>query len=194
MEDTKQKAIQINLQRPDQDVLIPVRFPTDAELLERQGKRRTTIRNFRKEATVTNEGIDDGNLDLLKKIMTNPVEVDKFEATKIVDGLLEAEVTEVESQSNGVLVTLETAVFGILEFQCRKPSAEEQLRFSRESSSVRLLPIGSGQTVKINLRAGEQLFDAICEGAKSSTNILFKHIVATAVDSFLKQGVAKQDF
>ncbi len=89
------RPIAINLRTPDGAKTVRVRFPSDDEWTARQRRRKVIVKNLgRGMSETTVAGGEEVEAALVAKIRVeeeNPVEIDPFEATRIVEQLSQAE-------------------------------------------------------------------------------------------------------
>jgi hypothetical protein len=93
------RTIALKLNTPEGVKTVRVRFPSDEEWTARQRRRKVIVKNLGRgmsETSVTGtEEIDAALVAKIRVEQENPVEVDAFEATRIVEQLSQAEVDDV---------------------------------------------------------------------------------------------------
>jgi hypothetical protein len=142
MFDAKQ-PITIHLRTPDGVKPVRVRFPTDAEWIERQKKRKVIVKQLgRRVSETTIPDSAEADAALLAKIRLpeeNTPEVDAFEASRIIEQLSQAEVDDVVQAGDSFRITLRvlggtvTHVFAI-------PSAKDVFEYRRAFARILACP------------------------------------------------------
>lgn len=131
------RPIQIKLQTPEGVKTIDLRFPTDDELGDRQRRRKIIIKSIGRGMTETTV-LDSEEIDaeLVKKIRSSEdPEIDPYEATQVINQLIEAEVDEVEREGGGYRVFLRVPG-ARTEHVVKMPSAKEIIKYRRKANRV----------------------------------------------------------
>ncbi len=120
------RPIAINLRTPDGAKTVRVRFPSDDEWTARQRRRKVIVKNLGRGMSETTVAAgEDMDAALVMKIRVeeeNPVEIDPFEATRIIEQLSQAEVDDVVTTGGSSRVS--TRVLGAITTHLLKiPSA-----------------------------------------------------------------------
>jgi hypothetical protein len=147
---------------------VQVRFPNDEEWIERQRRRKAIVKNLgrgRSETTVPNaEDVDNALLAKIRVDEESPVEVDPFEAVKIIDRLSECDVDDVVQAGNSFKVVLRV-LGGTVTHLLKMPSAKDVFDYRRGFARVVELPYNR-QEITINLRAAGDLYKKLIEGTE----------------------------
>jgi hypothetical protein len=147
---------------------VRVRFPNDDEWIERQRRRKAIVKNLgrgRSETTVPNaEDVDGALLAKIRLDEDSPVEVDPFEAGKIIDRLSECEVDDVVQAGNSFKVVLRV-LGGAVTHLLKMPSAKDVFEYRRSFARVLELPYNR-QEITINLRAASELYRKLIEATE----------------------------
>lgn len=162
------RPVTVNLRTPDGVKTIRVRFPTGEEWIDRQRKRKVTVKQLGRgvsETTIPDSQDVDGAL--LAKIRVGeddgPV-VDPFEASRVIEQLSQAEVDDVASIGDGFRVTLRV-LGGTVTHQLRMPSAKDMFEYRRGFARVLDLPYNRQELV-INLAPAATLFKKLIQSSE----------------------------
>jgi hypothetical protein len=158
----------MQLAGPSGTKTVRVRFPNDDEWIERQRRRKAIVKNLgrgRSETTVPNaEDVDGALLAKIRLDEDSPVEVDPFEAGKIIDRLSECEVDDVVQAGNSFKVVLRV-LGGAVTHLLKMPSAKDVFEYRRSFARVLELPYNR-QEITINLRAASELYRKLIEATE----------------------------
>jgi hypothetical protein len=158
--------ISIKLQSPEGLKELTLRFPTDAEWIERQRKRKIIIKQLGRglsETIIPDSSEYDSELVMKLRAGEEPG-IDGFEATRILEELSLAEVEEIEQDGNAFLVNLK--VPGTVTIHAVKmPSAKDLFQYRRAFTRVLDLPYNK-QQLTLNLNAAEELYKKLSESAE----------------------------
>jgi hypothetical protein len=163
------KPITMNLRSPEGLKSIRVRFPSDDEWIERQRRRKVTIKQLGRGVSETIIGnAEDADATLLAKIREGDgPEVDPFEASRIVEQLSQADVDDVVSSGDGFRVTLRV-LGGTVTHLLRMPSAKDVFEYRRSFARVLDLPYNR-QELTINLAAAGALYKKLATSTEGYT-------------------------
>ncbi len=124
----------MNLRTPDGVKTVRVRFPSDDEWTVRQRRRKVIVKNLgRGMSQTTVAGGEEVEAALVTKIRVeeeNPVEIDPFEATRIIEQLSQAEVDDVVSAGGSFRVTMRV-LGGITTHLLKMPAAKDVIEYRR---------------------------------------------------------------
>jgi hypothetical protein len=181
------RPISINLRTPAGVKTLKVRFPSDDEWIERQRRRKVTIKQLGRgvsETIIANgEDVDAG---LLAKIREGEEpEVDPFEAVKVIEQLSLAEVDDVSPEADSFRVQLR--VLGAVTTHLLKmPSAKDVFEYRRSFARVLDLPYNR-QELTINIAAAAALYKKLAtttEGYAGEVPIIHQAVaVKAAIDA-----------
>jgi len=188
---TRQVAMQ--LRTPDGVKTVRVRFPSDEEWAERQRRRKIVIKQLGRgisETTVPNpEDVDAGFLAKIRVPEETPVEVDPFEASRIIEQLSQAEVDDVVQAGDAFRVTLRV-LGGTVTHLLRMPSAKDVFEYRRGFARVLDLPFNK-QELTINLAAAGTLHKKLVtatEGYAGEVPIIHQAVAVKAAIDALDAG------
>ncbi|MCC6363091.1 MAG: hypothetical protein IT165_06170 [Bryobacterales bacterium] len=162
---------------------VKVRFPSDAEWMERQRRRKVIIKHLGRgvsETTVPNG--EDVDAALLAKIRAeSDGEVDPFEAVRIVEQLSLAEVEDVVPEGGAFRVQLRV-LGGTTSHLLSAPSAKDAIEYRRGFARVLDLPYNK-QEITINLASAASLYQRLMsatEGYAGEVPIIHQAVVVKA--------------
>ena len=159
------RPVAIQLRTPTGVKTVRVRFPSDDEWAERQRRRKVVIKHLGRgisETTIPNaEEVDAALLAKIRIEEETPVEVDPFEAAKIIEQLSQTEADDVVQTGDGYRVTLRV-LGGTVVHELRMPSAKDVFDYRRSFARVLDLPYNK-QELTINLRAAGELYKKLVE-------------------------------
>ena len=165
------KPITMNLRTPEGVKTVRLHFPTDEEWTERQRRRKVIIKQLGRgisETVVPNsEDVDAALLAKIRAEEQDPVEVDPFEASRIIEQLSQAEVDDVVQVGGGFRVTLRV-LGGTVSHVLRMPSAKDVFEYRRSFARVLDLPYNR-QELTINLAPAGELFKKLFESSEGYT-------------------------
>jgi hypothetical protein len=167
MFDAKQ-PITIHLRTPDGVKPVRVRFPTDEEWIDRQKKRKVIVKQLGRgvsETTIPDSA--EADAALLAKIRLpeeNALEVDAFEASRIIEQLSQADVDDVAQVGDAFRVTLRV-LGGTVSHMLRMPSAKDVFEYRRGFARVLDLPYNRQELI-INLAPAATLFKKLIESSE----------------------------
>jgi hypothetical protein len=181
------RPISINLRTPAGVKTLKVRFPSDYEWIERQRRRKVTIKQLGRgvSETIIANG-EDVDAALLAKIREgDEPEVDPFEAVKVIEQLSLAEVDDVTPEANSFRVQLR--VLGAVTTHVLKmPSAKDVFEYRRSFARVLDLPYNR-QELTINIAAAAALYKKLAtttEGYVGDIPIIHQAVaVKAAIDA-----------
>jgi hypothetical protein len=142
MFDAKQ-PITIHLRTPEGVKPVRVRFPTDEEWTDRQKKRKVIVKQLGRgvsETTIPESAEPDAAL--LARIRVpeeNALEVDAFEASRVIEQLSQADVDDVVQVGDGFRVKMRV-LGGTVSHVLRMPSAKDVFDYRRSFARVLDLP------------------------------------------------------
>lgn len=146
--------------RRPENVTIQFRFPSDAQIIERAKKRKRLVTNLGRQGLEERDDITFSDADLLRELQgENAVELTDSEATRIINAILNIEVTLCERQGKGYHVEFTTAV-GSMQVDLLTPTADELESFIRTLAVSRVLD-SRRQSTWSNLQAANDLWAAI---------------------------------
>ena len=188
-----QQPIALNLRTPAGLKVLRVRFPSDEEWTERQRRRKIIIKQLGRGVSETIIGhAEDADAELLAKIRLPeeaPVEVDPFEASRIIEQLSQAEVDDVVEAGDAFRVTLRV-LGGTVTHLLKMPSAKEVFEYRRGFARVLDLPFNK-QELTINLAAAGSLYRKLVqatEGYAGDVPIIHQAIAVKAAIDALDAG------
>jgi hypothetical protein len=177
----------MNLRSPEGLKSIRVRFPSDDEWIERQRRRKVTIKQLGRGVSETIIGnAEDADAALLANIREGEgPEIDSFEASRIVEQLSQADVDDVVSSGDGFRVTLRV-LGGTVTHSLKMPSAKDVFEYRRGFARVLDLPYNR-QELTINLGAAGALYKKLVtttEGYGGDAPIIHQAVaVKAAIDA-----------
>ncbi len=183
------RTIALKLNTPDGVKTVRVRFPSDEEWTARQRRRKVIVKNLGRgmsETTVAgSEEIDAALVAKIRVEQESPVDIDPFEATRIVEQLSQAEVDDVVQAGGAFRVTtrvLGGATVHVLTMLSAKDVIEYRRGFLRSVD----LPYGK-QEITVNLGVAGALYERLCEateGYAGAVPIVHKAVaVKAAIDA-----------
>jgi hypothetical protein len=188
MFDTKQ-PITIHLRTPEGVKPVRVRFPTDDEWIERQKKRKVIVKQLGRgvsETTIPDSA--EADAALLARIRVpeeNALEVDAFEASRIIEQLSQADVDDVAQVGDGFRVTMRV-LGGTVSHALRMPSAKDVFEYRRGFARVLDLPYNRQELI-INLAPAAALYEKLVdstEGYAGDVPIIHQAVaVKAAIDA-----------
>ena len=188
-----QQPIALNLRTPAGLKVLRVRFPSDEEWTERQRRRKIIIKQLGRGVSETIIGhAEDADAELLAKIglpEEAPVEVDPFEASRILEQLSQAEVDDVVEAGDAFRVTLRV-LGGTVTHVLKMPSAKEVFEYRRGFARVLDLPYNR-QELTINLAAAGALYKKLLvstEGYAGEAPIIHQAVAVKAAIDALEAG------
>jgi len=181
------RPVAVNLRTPGGLKTVRVRFPSDEEWIERQRRRKVSIKQLGRGASETIiPGSEDLDAALVAKIrLEETPEVDPFEAMKIIEHLGLAEVDDVVPEGDSFRVTLR--VLGATTTHLLKmPSAKDVFEYRRGFARVLDLPHGR-QELTINIAPAAVLYKKLVtttEGYVGEVPIIHQAVaVKAAIDA-----------
>jgi len=196
MFDAKQ-AITIHLRTPDGVKTVRVRFPTDEEWIERQRRRKVIIKQLGRgisETVVPNsEDVDAALLAKIRAEEQDPVEIDPFEASRIIEQLSQAEVDDVVQTGDAFRITLRV-LGGTVTHVLAMPSAKDVFEYRRAFARILDLPFNK-QELTINLAAAGTLYKKLArsaEGYAGEVPIIHQAVAVKAAIDALDAGFQEE--
>jgi hypothetical protein len=165
------KPITVNLRAPEGVKTVRLRFPSDDEWAERQRRRKVIIKQLGRgvsETVIPNS--EDVDAVLLAKIRIeeqDPVEVDPFEASRIIEQLSQAEVDDVVQTGDAFRITLRV-LGGVVAHVLAMPSAKDVFEYRRAFARILDLPFNK-QELTINLAAAGTLYKKLVRSSEGYT-------------------------
>jgi hypothetical protein len=156
------KHADCKLESPEGIKIVTVRFPTDAEAIERARKRKIIVKQLGRGISETLP-IDSSEYDaelIQKLIVGDAPEIDGYEATQILERLMAADVDEIEREGDGYRVTLRVFDGIMTKHLLRMPSAKEKFKYERTAFHRLDLPLSRRQ-ITVNLQAAADLDSAL---------------------------------
>jgi hypothetical protein len=167
MFDAKQ-PITIHLRTPEGVKPVRVRFPTDDEWTDRQKKRKVIVKQLGRgvsETTIPDSA--EADAALLAKIRVPeeaPLEVDAFEASRIIEQLSQADVDDVAQAGDGFRVTMRV-LGSTVAHTLKMPSAKDVFEYRRGFARVLDLPYNRQELI-INLAPAAALYKKLVESTE----------------------------
>ena len=162
------RPVTMQLRTPTGVKTVRVRFPTDEEWTERQRRRKLVIKQLGRgvsETTVpSSEDADAALLAKLRLAEENALDVDAFEASRIIERLSQAEVDDVVQVGDAFRVTL-CVLGGTVTHVLKMPSAKDVFDYRRGFARVLDLPYNR-QELTINLGAAAILYKKLVQGTE----------------------------
>ena len=162
------QPIAINLRTPDGIKTVRVRFPSDEEWTERQRRRKVIIKQLGRgisETVVPNsEDVDAALLAKIRAEEQDAVEIDPFEANRIIEQLSQAEVDDVVQTGDAFRITLRV-LGGTVMHVLAMPSAKDVFEYRRAFARILDLPFNK-QELTINLAAAGTLYKKLARSAE----------------------------
>lgn len=191
------RPISIRLRSAQGEKLVTVRFPTDAEWMERQRHRKVIIKQLGRgmsETTIQSSEEFDGSLVAKLRTEADGTEIDPFEATYILNELSQADVDDVSQEGSAFRVTIR--VPGVMvEHLVAMPTARDVTQYRRGAARVIDLPYNR-QRIDVNLTAAAELYARIkqeTKGYAASVPIIHQAVVISAVVEALESGLGVAD-
>lgn len=162
------RPITMNLRSPEGLKTIQLRFPSDDEWTERQRRRKVIIKQLGRgisETVVPNsQDVDAALLAKIRAEEQDPVEVDPFEASRIIEQLSQAEVDDVIQTGDAFRITLRV-LGGAVAHVLAMPSAKDVFEYRRAFARILDLPFNK-QELTINLTAAGALYKKLARAAE----------------------------
>jgi len=162
------KPITLNLRTPEGVKAVRLRFPSDDEWTERQRRRKVIIKQLGRgisETVVPNsEDVDAALLAKIRAEEQDPVEIDPFEASRIIEQLSQAEVDDVVQTGDAFRITLRV-LGGTVTHVLAMPSAKDVFEYRRAFARILDLPFNK-QELTINLAAAGALYKKLSRAAE----------------------------
>ncbi len=159
-----EKPIKAKVVRPDGDVLITLRYPSNEQWIERSRRRKIRTRNLgggKSQSIPQSPDPQDAELVNSLRIDESP-EVDEYEAKRILDSLGSVQIDE-EPVREGSIIRVPMRARGIdLVHALRIPTERERGSFL-ESSGIPVISHGSIDTYGFNLGAAEATYRQLCQ-------------------------------
>lgn len=189
---TRPDAMQ--LRTPEGVKTVRVRFPSDAEWTERQRRRKVIIkqlgRGISETAVPNSEDVDAALLAKIRVEEQEPVEVDPFEASRIIEQLSQAEVDDVVQAGDAFRVTIRV-LGGTVTHVIAMPSAKDVFEYRRGFARILDLPFNK-QELTINLAVAGALYKKLArsaEGYAGEVPIIHQAVAVKAAIDALDAGV-----
>jgi len=162
------KPIAMNLRAPAGVKTVRLRFPSDDEWTERQRRRKVIIKQLGRgisETVVPNsEDVDAALLAKIRAEEQDAVDVDPFEASRIIEQLSQAEVDDVVQAGDAFRITLRV-LGGTVAHVLAMPSAKDVFEYRRAFARILDLPFNK-QELTINLAAAGALYKKLARAAE----------------------------
>jgi len=187
------RPIEIKLKSAEGVKLITLRFPSDAEWIARQKARKLVVKSLGRGTSETIPP-DSGefDLDLVVRLRTDEAgpEIDKYEASRILDQLGECDVDGVVEDGGSYRVT--TRVPGAVTVHIlRMPTAKEIMQHRRAYCRTLDMPFNQSQTT-VNLAAGGETYSKLepkAEGYAGAVPIIHQAAAVNAAIAALEFGI-----
>ncbi len=187
------RPVAMQLRTPEGVKTVRVRFPSDAEWTERQRRRKVIIkqlgRGISETAVPNSEDVDAALLAKIRVEEQEPVEVDPFEASRIIEQLSQAEVDDVVQAGDAYRVTLRV-LGGTVTHLIAMPSAKDAFEYRRGFARILDLPFNK-QELTINLAAAGALYKKLArsaEGYAGEVTIIHQAVAVKAAIDALDAG------
>ena len=187
------KPIAMNLRTPEGVKTVRLRFPSDEEWTERQRRRKVIIKQLGRgvsETVVPNsEDVDAALLAKIRIEEQDAVEVDPFEASRIIEQLSQAEVDDVVQDGDAFRIALRV-LGGVVAHVLAMPSAKDVFEYRRAFARVLDLPYNR-QELTINLGAAGALYKKLItatEGYADEAPIIHQAVAVKAAIDALDAG------
>jgi len=162
------RVIALKLNTPEGVKMVRVKFPSDEQWIERQRRRKVIVKNLgRGVSETTVAGGEEVDAALVAKIRVeeeNPVEVDAFEAARIIEQLSTALVDDVTPAGGSFRVSTRV-LGGTTTHLLKMPSAKDVAEYRRGFLRAVDLPYGR-QEITVNFAAAGALYKTLCEAAE----------------------------
>jgi hypothetical protein len=146
---------QVEFKRRNGTKIGDFRFPTDAEAMERQRKRKLIVKQLGRNMSET-IAPDSSEYDAeFIKMLSPDVEIDGYEAGKIIDELCKADIDEITQEGDCFRVSLRVCGGIMTEHVVAMPNAKQIFKYRR--GAFHRLDIGNKQQITINLQAADDL-------------------------------------
>lgn len=186
------RQIDLKLQSANGAKALTIRFPSDAEWIERQQKRKIIVKQLGRgiSDTITPDSADI-DLELLKQIRIGEEEldIDEYEASRIIDQLSQADVDDVLPGAASYTVILKVPG-ATVSHSMLMPSAKDIFQYRRSFIRSLNLPYNK-QQLTINLEAAASLYEkagAKAFGYSAEVPIIHKAAVVQAVVEHIESG------
>ncbi len=189
------REITINLRSAAGTKTVVVRYPTDAEWIERQRKRKIIIKQLGRgtSETILPDSEED-DLDLVNKLRpasaeNDGAEIDGFEAARILEQLSQADVDDVVPEAGGFRITLRI-LGGVTAHVLQMPSSKDVIQYKRAFTRRLDLPYNK-QQLTINLAAAADFYKRLrqsTEGYAGEVPIIHQAVVLRAAMDALEDG------
>ena len=192
------KQIKIRLNTPEGAKEVELRFPSDEELCERQRKRKVISKNLGRgmsQSKVPNAEVIEGEFLRKLRVDKNAVEIDDYEATFIVDQILEANVDDIQPEADGYRVFLRVPGGVVTEHLTKMPTAKQIVQYGRKFIEFLDGPLGQ-RIMTVNLAASGELYAEIhkeSKGYAGTIPIHHKAEVIKAANEAVKSGLGVSD-
>jgi hypothetical protein len=157
------KQIELKLLSSDGAKAVTVRFPTDEEWTERARRKKIVIKQLGRgmsETVVPNS--EDVDADLFAKIRVGDgVDVDPFEANRIIEQLAQADIDDVATEAGTFRVAMRVPG-GATDHIIRMPSAKDAFEYRRNFGRFIDLPYGK-QQLTVNLAVAGTLYQKLLQ-------------------------------
>jgi hypothetical protein len=191
------KPITMNLRTPEGVKTVRLRFPSDDEWAERQRRRKVIIKQLGRgisETVVPNsEDVDAALLAKIRAEEQDPVEIDPFEASRIIEQLSQAEVDDVVQDGDSFRITLRL-LGGTVTHVLAMPSAKDVFEYRRAFARILDLPFNK-QELTINLAAAGALYKKLtraAEGYAGEVPIIHQAVAVKAAIDALDAGFQEE--
>lgn len=176
------KTLSIQLIREQGDVSFICPWPTDEQLTERS-RTRKILGGGASDAAIEEADAKNrkNDLDWLKKLAPESVDIDEYEASYVCAQMLNVDVIDVSRVAGQIEMTLETP-FGAIPVAVRIPSRPAIAEYERTVIAKR--DVRGVREITMRLEAGAKLYDAIAEGPKVLP-VIYKVAVCGAVVNYL---------
>lgn len=188
------EIIEVQLRTPEGTKVVPVRFPTDEEWIERQRRRKALVKQLGRGASETTfPNGEEVDADLVARIRTDPApEIDVFEAARVLEQISQVEVDDVVPEGDAFRVTLR--VPGVITSHLmRTPSQKDVIEYRRGFARVIELQYGR-QEVRINIAPAGPLYKKLLvsnEGYASEVPIIHQTVAVKAAIDALENAFAE---
>jgi hypothetical protein len=191
------RPIEIKLKSAEGVKAIPLRFPTDAEWIDRQKQRKIVTKDLGRgmsETIMPYSGEYD--LDLVGKLRTDQEgpSIDRYEATKILDQLGRCDVEEVTEEGGSFRVCTRVPG-GTTVHILRMPSAKDMMQHRRAYCRSLDMPYNQRQ-MTVNLAAGGKTYSKLepkSEGYGSPVPIIHQAAAVNAAIAAMEFGIGDAD-
>ena len=191
------RPIRITLRSAEGEKVIGLRFPTDAEWIDRQRKRKITVKQLGRGLSETIvPDYSDVDLEFVRQIRTDEdgPEIDGYEAAEIFARLSRCDIDEILPASNLFQISMRVPG-GITRHTLFMPSAKDISLYRRGFSRVLDSPC-SQQQLTINLQAASDLYAKLkpqAEGYAGAVPVIHQAAVVQAVIGALESGIGVAD-